>query len=637
MVAASASIWFELAVLITVAVGSILAGILGIVPGVRALFQRALTTNPEQRTTQGYLALHLLAPALNALGTLLTLLVVPILLFLLLPPVFIALAVVLFIFRHAVLRWSKRGVSFWLVGTVVARVASNLLAMLLFGIASTNTLNGSGFLALFSLTLPAAILLLPAYGAGTHLHHSTYRAINRTLTLAGALRWLAAAVAAVTFYGVYTNTPLFASDLAVLIGFVAGITHVGIAATTALYANQTLQSGALALHRATPSSTNPPPPRRPAVATPRYNRHQRTAPPPPTPTSPVAGAQAARAAASSGLQSNTQVINNAPQPAASAQQPVPTGTPTGNLVYCPVCQTAADLSDEECPSCGLLFASRIPAQLRTLPDYTIVRPLGDGGMSSVYLARTRFRDELVVLKTLVGVEQQDSTWRSEATRCLRREATLLQQLDHPHIARMRSWYSGAQVDVLVLDYVPGATLAQHLTRDDGSGTRVPGTPLPRLQALQHGITVTTILDHLAHLPQPVIHHDIKPANLIVHADTERLMLVDFGSAVLPHSGSSTVRFDSYGTPGYAAPEQYQGMSSPASDVYGLAATLYHLLTDDDPTAHPLQFPQMHTLPTRLAATLTAALDNDPARRPSARRFRSDLEALLRAEKIAQAA
>lgn len=635
MVAASASIWFELAVF-TVAIGSILAGILGIVPGVRALFQRALTANPEQRTTQGYLALHLLAPALNALGTLLTLLVIPLLFLVLLPPVFITLAIVLFIFRHALVRWSRRGLSFWLAGTVVARMGCNALAVLLLSLAAPTVLDGSSFLALFALTLPAAILLLPAYG--THLHNPTYRAINRTLAAAGAVRWLAAAVAAVTFYGVYTDTPLFASNATILIGFVAGIVYMGVAAATAFYANQTLQSGALALHRAAPPTASAPPPRRTPVAKPRYNRQQRTAPPPPptpAPTPAVAGAQAARAAASSGLQSNTQVMNNTPQPAATAAPP-PTDA-LGNLVYCPVCQTAADLADEECPACGLLFASRIPAQLRNLPDYTIVRPLGDGGMSSVYLARTRFGGELVVLKTLAGVEPQDSTWRSEATRCLRQEATLLQQLDHPHIARMRSWYSGAQVDVLVLDYVPGATLAQHLTRDDGNGTPVPGAPLPRLQALQHGITVATILDHLAHLPQPVIHHDIKPANLIVHAHTGRLMLVDFGSAVLPNNGNHTVRLDSYGTPGYAAPEQYQGASSPASDVYALAATLYHLLTDDDPTTHPLQFPQMHTLPSRFASTLTAALDNDPARRPSARRFRSDLEALLRAEQIAQAA
>jgi serine/threonine protein kinase len=137
-----------------------------------------------------------------------------------------------------------------------------------------------------------------------------------------------------------------------------------------------------------------------------------------------------------------------------------------------------------------------------------------------------------------------------------------------------------------------------------------------------------VLEYLARLPQPLIHHDIKPANLIVRPDDGQLVLVDFGSAVLPESRSGSVRLDSYGTPGYAAPEQYNGSSSPASDIYGLGATLYHLLTDDDPCEHPLSFPRLDTLPPAVADALRPTLERDPAARPDARRFRAALQRLL---------
>jgi serine/threonine protein kinase len=123
----------------------------------------------------------------------------------------------------------------------------------------------------------------------------------------------------------------------------------------------------------------------------------------------------------------------------------------------------------------------------------------------------------------------------------------------------------------------------------------------------------------------VVHHDIKPANLIVRPDDNELILVDFGGAVrLAGVGPALPQPDSYGTPGYAAPEQYSGDAAPASDVYGLAATLYHLLTDDDPTAHPLEFPQLQRLPPDVVALLQPALARDPNARPTPRAFQAAL-------------
>jgi serine/threonine protein kinase len=115
-----------------------------------------------------------------------------------------------------------------------------------------------------------------------------------------------------------------------------------------------------------------------------------------------------------------------------------------------------------------------------------------------------------------------------------------------------------------------------------------------------------------------VHCDIKPGNLIAPENGTPAVLVDFGSAIILDSDTRTPenRPERYGTPGYAAPEQYQHQATGQSDVYGLAATLYHLLTGDDPTKHPLAFPALWRIPTDLTAILTPALERDPTLRPT---------------------
>jgi serine/threonine-protein kinase len=278
----------------------------------------------------------------------------------------------------------------------------------------------------------------------------------------------------------------------------------------------------------------------------------------------------------------------------------------------------------------LVFLSRVPLTLQALQRYAVLRPLGDGGMSSVYLARRRLSEQLCVLKTIVSVDGlAGAAWQAEALQCLRREAALLDQLDHPRVAHVLDWLSDTAGDYLVLDYVAGPTLEQRLSRVSAHGKVIAGAALPPAEALAYGASVAETLCYLADLPQPVVHCDIKPANLIVPPRTAEPVLVDFGGAVsVAPSAQSAVPLDRYGTPGYAAPEQYGGACSPKSDVYGLAATLYHLLTDDDPSAHPLAFPALGALPPEVGAVLAPALERDPGARPDAPAFRMSLGLLL---------
>jgi serine/threonine protein kinase len=191
---------------------------------------------------------------------------------------------------------------------------------------------------------------------------------------------------------------------------------------------------------------------------------------------------------------------------------------------------------------------------------------------------------------------------------------------------MLDWFNEGAGDFLVLDYVAGPTLEQRLTRASAQGGLIAGAALPPREALAYGASVAETLSYLADLPQPVIHCDIKPANLIVPPGAREPVLVDFGGAVraATTSGQPTVQLDRYGTPGYAAPEQYADAASPKSDIYGLAATLYHLLTDDDPSAHPLTFPALGTLPAEVAAVLAPALERDPDARPDAPQLGTEL-------------
>lgn len=176
-------------------------------------------------------------------------------------------------------------------------------------------------------------------------------------------------------------------------------------------------------------------------------------------------------------------------------------------------------------------------------------------------------------------------------------------------------------------YVPGLPLDQQLTHLDHQGQTIQGHALTPGQVAQLGAQVAATLHVLHSQPDSIIHCDIKPANLIA-PEYSYPVLLDFGSAVVLHETTHLLTPGTrYGTPGYAAPEQYQGSIEPQSDVYALAATLYHLATDDDPSQHPLRFPKLTQLPQDLAEVLSSALQRDAWQRPDAASFAEQLRNL----------
>ncbi len=293
--------------------------------------------------------------------------------------------------------------------------------------------------------------------------------------------------------------------------------------------------------------------------------------------------------------------------------------------YCASCQTPLSA-----------VAARLqPGQLLDGGAYRIVRALGKGGMGAVWLvAQTKAFDRLAVLKEVV--EYYDPTDAQERARAIQRfeaEARTLGDLKHPGIPDLYAYFSEGGHNYLVMEYIEGPDLRRWLTRlDENTGQLVAATRLPTDQVLHFTIQICKVLEYLATRQPPVIHNDIKPGNIIVDEHSSRAVLVDFGTAktrYLRAQGQPDQKKDSlYGTVGYAAPELYRGHSVPRSDVYSLAATVYHLLTDDDPRDHPAQYPQLDALPVSLADILRAALAPEIEDRPTAAELREQLEGFL---------
>jgi ABC-type branched-subunit amino acid transport system substrate-binding protein len=123
--------------------------------------------------------------------------------------------------------------------------------------------------------------------------------------------------------------------------------------------------------------------------------------------------------------------------------------------------------------------------------------------------------------------------------------------------------------------------------------------------------VLDILDYLSQLKPPIVHRDIKPANIIIGAKDKRAHLVDFGIARADEArNAKRKQTAALGTPGYAPPEQYQGNADPRADLYALAATLHHLLTNRDPREYPpFIYPPARSINKGLTADIERILEH----------------------------
>ena len=198
--------------------------------------------------------------------------------------------------------------------------------------------------------------------------------------------------------------------------------------------------------------------------------------------------------------------------------------------------------------------------------YRIIRQLGRGGMGAVYEAVDERLSRTVALKeTLVETD--------ELKRAFDREARLLANLRHPVLPKVIDHFTEDDGQFLVMEFIPGSDLGELLARR--------ARPFSPAEVAAWADDLLDALDYLHTHEPPVIHRDIKPSNLKLTAQG-KIVLLDFGLAkgfagqmTRTTSGMSVVGY----TLNYAALEQIQGeRTSPRSDLYSLAATLYQFLT-----------------------------------------------------------
>ena len=212
--------------------------------------------------------------------------------------------------------------------------------------------------------------------------------------------------------------------------------------------------------------------------------------------------------------------------------------------------------------------------------YQIEERIGRGGAGVVYRAMDRRLRRVVAVKCLPAHQAEDPA----AVERLTREARAAATLSSPHIVAVLDWGVDDGEPYLVMEYLPGGNLAQHVARR---------LPLPPAEVVDYGQQIAAALA-VAH-ERGLVHRDVNLRNVLVAADG-RLKLTDFGIARSPGAVTLTERGVALGTAVAMAPEQATGRPvSPATDIYALGVLLYILAVGRPPFdgGHDLEVLRRH--------------------------------------------
>ncbi len=251
------------------------------------------------------------------------------------------------------------------------------------------------------------------------------------------------------------------------------------------------------------------------------------------------------------------------------------------------------------------------ARGRTLriKGFTILRKIGEGGMSSVYLARRDANGEQLALKILDMKGSRDLDMFKRFVK----EFTIMSGIDHRHVVKIYDQGCSDNYAFLAMEYFSGGTLKEAMAQ--GLTTR---------QALSLLSQAASALAEIHRLG--IVHRDIKPGNFMLR-DDGLLVLADFGVAKrIADQAAQTMHGEAFGTPSYISPEQVEGWAvSGASDIYSLGAIFFEMLTGRKPyvaeTLTELISMHIHAAVPRLPEALSSyqtllarMMAKDPAKR-----------------------
>lgn len=219
--------------------------------------------------------------------------------------------------------------------------------------------------------------------------------------------------------------------------------------------------------------------------------------------------------------------------------------------------------------------------------YLVLKRLGEGATSDVFLARDPFQGQEVAIKRMrAWAPPADAPGSDFSSRFFSAEAALAGRLHHPNVVAILDAVSEDAAPYLVMEYVPGVTL-KHFCRSDRL--------LALDQIVELGFKCAMALGYV--FRQGVIHRDVKPANLLAVLDNGQVVDVkvsDFGSALNLHADSTQIH--RVGSLAYMPPEQIEGGDVDCrADIYALGAVLYHLISGRAPFDASHQMALMHQI------------------------------------------
>ena len=245
----------------------------------------------------------------------------------------------------------------------------------------------------------------------------------------------------------------------------------------------------------------------------------------------------------------------------------------------------------------------VPAGPALIGKYRVKRKIGEGATSEVYLAHDPFHDRDVAIKRVRAGLPVDPREKHFQQRFFAAEAALVGRLNHPNVVQILDAVADDEMPYLVMEYVDGPTLRRYCRADQ---------LLPLAQILQIGFKCAMALGYCWR--QGLIHRDVKPANLLVTLDGERIddvKVTDFGSVF--NQGADHTQVYRVGSLAYMSPEQLDGDTLDCrADIYSLAAVLYHLIAGRPPFDAMQQQALMHQIYHATPPPLAGLRDGVPA-------------------------
>lgn len=237
-----------------------------------------------------------------------------------------------------------------------------------------------------------------------------------------------------------------------------------------------------------------------------------------------------------------------------------------------------------------------PATPLLIGKYRVLRKLGEGATSEVFLCHDDFNDREVAIKRVRASALADVSNAALLTRFFAAEAALVGRLQHPNVVQIFDAVPDLAEPYVVMEYVPGTTLRSHCRADHLLGLD---------QVVEVGFKCAMALGYVSR--QGLIHRDVKPANLLAvtnaAGDITDIKVSDFGSVL--NLQSDTTQVFRVGSLAYMAPEQLDGGTLDArADIYGLGAVLYHLIAGKPPFDAPAQSVLMTQIVSATPAPLT---------------------------------